>query len=81
MIEALDLIQKLAGPYTMLVPGHGTLVRKTDLLSYRAMLADILGKVQKLRGAGKSLHKVLAANLSRIPLGIDCERRTWPGSR
>jgi glyoxylase-like metal-dependent hydrolase (beta-lactamase superfamily II) len=64
MIEAVDLIEKLAGPDTTLVPGHGTLVRKQDLLGYRAMLADILGKVQKLRDEGKSLDEVLASNLT-----------------
>jgi cyclase len=64
MIDAVDLIQKLAGPDTTLVPGHGTLVRKNDLNSYRAMLIDILGKVRKLRNEGKSLDDVLAANLT-----------------
>jgi len=64
MIEAVDLIQKLAGPDTTLIPGHGTLVRKKDLLGYRGMLVDILGKVQKLRDEGKSLDEVLAANLT-----------------
>jgi glyoxylase-like metal-dependent hydrolase (beta-lactamase superfamily II) len=64
MIEAVDLIQKLAGPDTTLIPGHGTLVTKKDLLGYRAMLVDILGKVQKLRDEGKSLGEVLAANLT-----------------
>ena len=64
MIEAVDLIQKLAGPDTTLIPGHGTLVRKKDLLGYRAMLVDILAKVQKLRDQGKSLDEVLAANLT-----------------
>src|SRR5579864_3682430 len=64
MIEAVDLIQELAGPDTTLVPGHGTLVSKKDLLGYRAMLVDILGKVQKLRDQGKSLDEVLAANLT-----------------
>ncbi len=64
MIEAVDLIQKLAGSETTLVPGHGTLVRKKDLLGYRAMLVDILGKVEKLRDEGKSLDQVLAANLT-----------------
>jgi len=64
MIEAVDLIQELARPDTTLVPGHGTLVRKKDLLGYRGMLADILGKVQKLRNEGKSLDEVLAANLT-----------------
>jgi cyclase len=64
MIEAVDLIEQLAGPDTTLVPGHGTLVRKKDLLGYRAMLVDILGKVQKFRDEGKSLDEVLAADLT-----------------
>ncbi|MGD1093173.1 MAG: MBL fold metallo-hydrolase [Bryobacteraceae bacterium] len=64
MIEAVDLIQELAGPKTTLIPGHGTLVSKKDLLGYRAMLVDILAKVQKLREQGKSLDEVLAANLT-----------------
>jgi cyclase len=64
MIEAIDLIQEVARPDTTLIPGHGTLVKKKDLLGYRAMLVDILGKVQKLRDAGKSLDEVLAANLT-----------------
>ncbi len=64
MIEAVDLIEELAGPDTTLIPGHGTLVKKQDLLGYRAMLVDILGKVQKLRDEGKSLDEVLAANLT-----------------
>jgi glyoxylase-like metal-dependent hydrolase (beta-lactamase superfamily II) len=64
MIEAVDLIEKLAGPDTTLVPGHGTLVTKKELLGYRAMLVDILAKVQNLRNQGKSLDEVLAANLT-----------------
>src|SRR5271168_5009428 len=64
MIEAVDLIRKLAGPDTTLIPGHGTLVKRDDLLGYRAMLVDILAKVQKLRDQGKSLDEVLAANLT-----------------
>jgi glyoxylase-like metal-dependent hydrolase (beta-lactamase superfamily II) len=64
MLDAVDLIEKLAGADTTLIPGHGTLVRKKDLLGYRAMLVDILAKVQKLRNQGKSLNEVLAANLT-----------------
>jgi cyclase len=64
MIEAIDLIEKIAGPDTTLVPGHGTLVTKKDLLGYRAMLVDILAKVQMLRDQGRSLQEVLAANLT-----------------
>jgi cyclase len=64
MLDAIDLIEKLAGPNTTLVPGHGTLVKKPDLLPYRAMLVDIMAKVKTLRDQGKSLNEVLAANLT-----------------
>ena len=64
MLDAVDLIEKLAGPNTTLIPGHGTLVKKNDLLAYRAMLVDILAKVTTLRNQGKALKEVLAANLT-----------------
>src|SRR5262245_9217988 len=64
MLDAVDLIQKLAGPNTTLIPGHGTLVKKNDLLGYRAMLVDVMAKVKTLREQGKSLQDVLAANLT-----------------
>jgi len=64
MLDAIDLIGKLAGPDTTLVPGHGTLVGKRDLLPYRAMLIDILAKVKTMRDQGRSLKEVLAANLT-----------------
>ena len=64
MLDAVDLIQKIAGPDTTLVPGHGTLIKKNDLNAYRAMLVDILAKVKTLRDQGKSLSDVLAANLT-----------------
>ena len=64
MLDAVDLIQKLAGPNTTLVPGHGTLIKKQDLTAYRKMLVDVLAKVKGLREQGKSLAQVLAANLT-----------------
>jgi glyoxylase-like metal-dependent hydrolase (beta-lactamase superfamily II) len=64
MLDATDLIEKIAGSDTTLVPGHGTLVKKNDLLAYRAMLVDILAKVKTMRDQGKSLREVLAANLT-----------------
>jgi len=64
MLEAIDLIMALAGPDTTLLPGHGTLITKNDLLPYRAMLVDIMAKVKALRARGQSLTEVLAANLT-----------------
>src|SRR5579864_5778485 len=64
MLDATDLIERIAGPDTTLVPGHGTLVKKNDLLGYRAMLVDILAKVKAMRDQGRSLKEVLTANLT-----------------
>lgn len=64
MLDAVDLIQELAGPETTLLPGHGTLVKKSDLLAYRAMIVDVMTRVAALRDQGKSLEEVLAANLT-----------------
>jgi len=64
MLEAIDLIEKIAGPDTTLVPGHGTLVKKTDLRPYRSMLVDLLARIKTMRDQGRSLKEVLAANLT-----------------
>lgn len=64
ILDAIDLFEKLAGPDTTLVPGHGTLIKKQDLAPYRAMLVDVLAKVTRLRNEGRTLKEVLAANLT-----------------
>jgi len=64
MVEAVDLMGSLSDDNTVLVPGHGTLIHKKDLLPYRAMLIDILAKVKHLVDQGKTLDEVLAANLT-----------------
>src|SRR4029079_16686183 len=64
MLDAVELIEKLADARTTLIPGHGTLVKKQDLLPYRAMLVDVMAKVKSLRDQGKSLKDVLGANLT-----------------
>lgn len=64
MIEAIDMMGSLSDDNTVLVPGHGTLIHKKDLLPYRAMLIDILAKVKVLVDQGKTLDQVLAANLT-----------------
>jgi hypothetical protein len=65
MLQAIDLLEKLADDNTILVPGHGTLIYKRDMLPYRKMLVEILAKVKALRAQGKSLKDVLAMNLTQ----------------
>jgi cyclase len=64
MLDAIDLIEKIAGQDTTLIPGHGTLVGKKDLLPYRAMLVDVLAKVKTMHAQGRTLKEVLAANVT-----------------
>ena len=64
MITAIDMIANTAGPDTTLITGHGTLVKKVELLPYRAMVVDILAKTTELVNQGKSLDAVLGANLT-----------------
>jgi glyoxylase-like metal-dependent hydrolase (beta-lactamase superfamily II) len=64
MIVAIDLISSLAGPDTTLITGHGTMVKKPELLPYRAMILDVMARAKALVDQGKSLQEVLAANLT-----------------
>lgn len=74
-LEALDQTMKLAGPNTRLVPGHGTIIHRTDIVPYRDMILDIRAKVQRMIDQGKSEQEVLAAKLTapydaKVPGGL-----------
>lgn len=64
MLEALDLTMKVAGPDTKLVPGHGTIIKRDDIVPYRDRLSAIAAKVQELVAQGKTLDEVQAAKVT-----------------
>jgi len=75
MVEALDAMMKIAGPDTKLVPGHGTIITRADLVPYRDMIHAVRGKVQQMIAQGKTLQEVLAAKLTapydaKVPGGL-----------
>jgi cyclase len=75
MLEALDATMKIARPDTRLVPGHGTIIKKADLIPCRDMIFAIQGKVQQLIAQGKTQQDVLAAHVtapydSTVPGGL-----------
>src|SRR5271170_4429144 len=47
-LEALDATMKLAGPNTRLIPGHGTIINRTDIAPYRDMILDVQAKVRRM---------------------------------
>src|SRR5579864_8489249 len=74
-LEALDATMKIAGPNTRLVPGHGTIINRTDIIPYRDMILGVQAKVQQMIGEGKSEQEVLAAKVtapydSKVPGGL-----------
>jgi glyoxylase-like metal-dependent hydrolase (beta-lactamase superfamily II) len=64
MLEGLDLTMKSADAGTILVPGHGTLIKRDDIIPYRDMIVAVRDKVRALIGQGKSLQEVLAAKVT-----------------
>jgi cyclase len=74
-LEALELTMKVAGPNTRLVPGHGTIINRTDIVPYRDMILGVEAKVRQMIGEGKSLQEVLAAKVTaaydaKVPGGL-----------
>jgi len=64
MIEGLDATMKSAEAGTTLVPGHGTLIKRDDIIPYRDMILAVRDKVKELIAQGKTLQEVLAAKVT-----------------
>ena len=60
VIAAADRVLAISNDQTRIIPGHGPVASKADLVAYRAYLADVVGKVQGAIKAGKTLAQVQA---------------------
>jgi len=74
-LEALDATMKIAGPNTKLIPGHGTIINRADIVPYRDMMLGVQAKVQQMIREGKSEQEVLAAKVTapydaKVPGGL-----------
>jgi cyclase len=61
MIAGTNRLIALAGPDTILVPGHGPVGDKTAFTAYRDMLVTVRDRVKAQKAAGKALQEVVAA--------------------
>ena len=61
MIAAANANVVMAGSNTIVVPGHGPVGGRADLIEYRDMLVAIRAKVAALKRQGKSLEEIVAA--------------------
>jgi len=60
-ITAADRILALANDTTKIIPGHGPVMSKADLVIYRQMLVDTRDRIAKLMSQKKSLDEIKAA--------------------
>jgi cyclase len=75
MLDGLNATMELAGPDTKLVPRHGTIIKRGDIVPYRDMILVVRGKVQELIAEEKSVQDVLAAKVTapfdaKVPGGL-----------
>jgi glyoxylase-like metal-dependent hydrolase (beta-lactamase superfamily II) len=61
LIRAVDAYLKVANDQTKIVPGHGALAKKADLVAWREMLVTSRDRIETLVKEGKSEQEVLAA--------------------
>jgi glyoxylase-like metal-dependent hydrolase (beta-lactamase superfamily II) len=60
VIAAANKALAIAGPRTKIIPGHGPIATRADLVAYRDMLVDIRAKVQAGIRAKRSLAQIQA---------------------
>ena len=60
-IEALGIAAGIAGPDTKIVPGHGVVSSRDDVIEFRDMVIDVGAKVSALVEDGATYDEVLAA--------------------
>jgi len=60
-IVGLKKVLEMAGPKTQIIPGHGPMSKKSDLVAFLEMLTQVRDRIKPLIEKGKSLQEVIAA--------------------
>lgn len=61
MILAVDGLLEMAAPDTKIIPGHGPLASRDDLVFYRELLADVRDRTRAAIASGQSLEDFIAS--------------------
>jgi glyoxylase-like metal-dependent hydrolase (beta-lactamase superfamily II) len=64
LIAAVDVALGIANENTVVIPGHGPVSRRADLVAYRAMLRSLRDRVAAEIRRRRSLPQVLALRLA-----------------
>jgi glyoxylase-like metal-dependent hydrolase (beta-lactamase superfamily II) len=81
LVRAADAYLKVSNDQTKIVPGHGALAKKADLIAWREMLVTSRDRIRKLFDEGKSEQQVLAekplADLDKKWAANDQQAQNW----
>jgi glyoxylase-like metal-dependent hydrolase (beta-lactamase superfamily II) len=61
-LEALGRLIGIAGPNTKILPGHGVVSNRGDVIGFRDMVLDVSGQVEELLARNMSYQQVAAAD-------------------
>ena len=61
MIEAADRVLALADDDTRIIPGHGPLSNRAELMTFRNLLADVRERIRVLMAEGRTRDEIIAA--------------------
>ena len=61
-LEALGRLIGVAGPNTKILPGHGVVSNREDVIGFRDMVLDVSGQVEELLARNMSYQQVAAAD-------------------
>jgi glyoxylase-like metal-dependent hydrolase (beta-lactamase superfamily II) len=81
LIRAVNAYLAVSNDQTKIVPGHGALAKKADLVAWRDMLVTSRDRIQKLVDEGLSGQQVLAekplADLDKKWAAKDQQAQNW----
>lgn len=61
-LQALAVLVGTAGPDTKIIPGHGAVSDRMDVMGFRDMIIDVADQVEEMVARGMSYEEVAAAN-------------------
>ena len=61
MLDAVGVAIGMSGPNTKIIPGHGTVATRADVIAYRDMILDVKTRVAALVAQGMNYDQVAAA--------------------
>ncbi len=65
ILRAIDRLMPMLDDNTKVIPGHGGLSSKKDVLAYRKMIATVISKIEPMVKSGKTLQQVIDAKPTR----------------